>query len=140
MIFLRGQHAFYFIIQLQCLTCYNRWHDTKQMASLAIFVRKSTSHLHDQGVKKRNSYSVLVTIDMTRTNIITYNIVSGIKKGQSQPDKLENFPKGGLQPPQPSPWISLCPVEGGRALETAFVAKHVRDGQSMVKANQNILL
>ena len=34
-----------------------------------------------------------------------------------------------MQPPQPSPWISLCPEEGGRALETAFVAKHVRDGQ-----------
>ena len=51
------------------------------MASLAIFVRKSTLHLHDQGVKKRNSYSVLVTIDLTGTNIITYNIIFGIKKG-----------------------------------------------------------
>ena len=56
-------------------------HDKKQMASLAIFVRKSTLHLHDQGVKKRNSYSVLVTIDLTGTNIITYNIIFGIKNG-----------------------------------------------------------
>ena len=55
-----------------------------------------------------------------------------------QPDKFENFPKGGLQPPQPSHWISLCPEEGGRTLETAFVSKQVRDGQSMVKANQYI--
>ena len=81
MIFLPGQHALYFIIQLQCLIYYNRWHDTKQMGGLAIFVRKSTLHLHDQGVKKRNSYSVLVMIDLTGTNIITYNIIFGMKKG-----------------------------------------------------------
>ena len=33
------QHALYFIIQLQCLIYYNRWHDTKQMAGVAIFVK-----------------------------------------------------------------------------------------------------
>ena len=27
---------------------------------------------------------------------------------QLWPDKLKNFPKWGLQPPQPSPWICLC--------------------------------
>ena len=29
---------------------------------------------------------------------------------QLLPDRFENFPKGGggLQPPQPSPWIHLC--------------------------------
>ena len=32
-------------IQLQCLIYYNRWHETKQMVGVAIFVRKSILHL-----------------------------------------------------------------------------------------------
>ena len=53
---------------------------------------------------------------------------------------LKSSQREGCNPPQPSPWTRLCPEEGRRTLETAFVAKHVRDGQSMVKANQYILL
>ena len=46
-IFLPEQHAFFFIIQLQCFIYYNRWHDTKQMVGVAIFVRKAILHLDD---------------------------------------------------------------------------------------------
>ena len=46
-IFLPEQHAFYFIIQLQYLFHYNRLHETKQMAGVVIFVRKSILHLDD---------------------------------------------------------------------------------------------
>ena len=41
------QHAFHFIIQLQCLIYYNRWHQRKQMAGVAIFVKKSILHFDD---------------------------------------------------------------------------------------------
>ena len=61
------------------------------MAGVAIFLGKSILHLdniqiqdrfseEDQGVKKRNSYSLLVTIDGTGTYIITYNIIFCTKK------------------------------------------------------------
>ena len=46
-VFLLEQHAFYFIIQLQCLIYYNRWHETKQMAGMAIFFTQSILHLDD---------------------------------------------------------------------------------------------
>ena len=46
-VFLPEQHAFYFIIQLQCLIYYNRWHETKQMAGVAIFVGQSTLNFGD---------------------------------------------------------------------------------------------
>ena len=33
--------------KMQCLIHYNRWHKTKQMAGVAIFVSKSVLHLDD---------------------------------------------------------------------------------------------
>ena len=64
-------------IQLQCPIYYNQWHQTKQMAGVTIFVKTSILHLDNWGVKKRNSYNLLVIIDWTGT----YNIIFGMKKG-----------------------------------------------------------
>ena len=63
------------------------------MAGVAIFVRKSMLHLDDWGVKKGNSYSLLVMIDWTGTYIITYDIIFD----------TENFPKEGYNPLKPNP-------------------------------------
>ena len=51
------------------------------MAGVVIFVKKSILHLDNEGVNKRNNYSLLVMIDWTGTYIITYNIIFGMRKG-----------------------------------------------------------
>ena len=53
---------------------------------------ESILHSDNWGVKKGNSYSLLVMIDWTGTYIITYDIIFDI----------ENFPKEGYNPLKPN--------------------------------------
>ena len=114
-VFFPEQHAFYFIIQLQCIICYNRWHDTEKMAGLAIFVRKSILHLIKES-GSRNSYSLLVMIDWTGTYIITY-ILFGMKKGETWVTRqVWKLPKGGVATPSTLPPGSASVVSADESL------------------------
>ena len=62
------------------------------LKSMARDKEESILHSDNWGVKKGNSYSLLVMIDWTGTYIITYDIIFDI----------ENFPKEGYKPLKPN--------------------------------------